>query len=317
MNSAPRRMDREDELADMRLHAHMLAASLPDAVVAARALAAHVAHGIHGRRRAGMGDQFWQYRMHQSGEPRALIDWRRSARDRHLYVREREWEGAHDIWLWVDRSLTMGFSSAHSWPTKEQRALVLALALADMLVRGGERVGLMGLRGARAPRHIIDDFAACWQSQTQAQREAPIPPLEAGRGPHAHYVLLSDFLASFDEVARSIAALAGQGARGVLLMVNDPCEDDFPFEGHVHLHDMNGQHFVRFSDAGAMRADYHARFADHCAQLRDLCALYGWRLMRHRTDHAPAPVLLALHMQLGDEGAGASAPLSCRADQMR
>ena len=32
------------------------------------------------------------------------IDWRRSASSDNLFVREREWEAAHTVWLWVDLS---------------------------------------------------------------------------------------------------------------------------------------------------------------------------------------------------------------------
>ncbi len=81
-----------------------LAASLPRLVLEARRIAANVIHGLHGRRRAGAGESFWQYRRFVSGEPSQSVDWRRSARDDHLYVREQEWEAAHTVWLWPDRS---------------------------------------------------------------------------------------------------------------------------------------------------------------------------------------------------------------------
>ena len=86
-----------------------LAASLPRLVLEARRIAANVIHGLHGRRRAGAGESFWQYRRFVSGEPAQRVDWRRSARDDHLYVREQEWEAAHTVWLWPDRSPIDGF----------------------------------------------------------------------------------------------------------------------------------------------------------------------------------------------------------------
>ena len=74
-----------------------LAASLPRLVLEARRIAANVIHGLHGRRRAGAGESFWQYRRFVSGEPSQNVDWRRSARDDHLYVRELEWEASHTV----------------------------------------------------------------------------------------------------------------------------------------------------------------------------------------------------------------------------
>src|SRR5215831_7756020 len=98
--------------------AHTLAATIPRLILEARRVAATVIHGLHGRRRAGSGENFWQYRRFVSGEPAQRVDWRRSARDDHLYVREQEWEAAHTIWLWPDRSASMAFASKDARDSK-------------------------------------------------------------------------------------------------------------------------------------------------------------------------------------------------------
>src|SRR3954454_3649551 len=91
--------------------ARLLSANMPRLVMEARRIAATVIHGLHGRKRAGSGENFWQFRRFVSGEEARRVDWRRSARDDHLYVREQEWEAAHTIWIWPDRSPSMAFSS--------------------------------------------------------------------------------------------------------------------------------------------------------------------------------------------------------------
>src|SRR5712672_4358594 len=121
-----------------------LAATMPRLILEARRVAATVIHGLHGRRRPGPGENFWQYRRFMSGEPAARVDWRRSARDDHLYVREQEWEAAHTVWIWPDRSSSMAFRSPLAEESKVHRALVMAFALAEILVNGGERVGVPG-----------------------------------------------------------------------------------------------------------------------------------------------------------------------------
>src|SRR5713101_5176597 len=122
-----------------------LAASMPRLILEARRIAATVIHGLHGRRRAGPGENFWQYRRFVSGEPASRVDWRRSARDDHLYVREQEWEAAHTVWLWPDRSASMTFTSRQAHDSKLERALIVSFALAELLVTGGERIGIPGL----------------------------------------------------------------------------------------------------------------------------------------------------------------------------
>ena len=117
-------------------------------------------HGVHGRRRAGAGETFWQYRPFESGESAHRIDWRRSARGDQLFVREREWEAAQNYFVWVDCSASMAFKSSLASDYKIDRAAVLGLAAAEVLVQGGERVGALGLTPALCARNIIDRLAA-------------------------------------------------------------------------------------------------------------------------------------------------------------
>src|SRR6202161_3598011 len=136
-----------------------LAASMPRLMLEARRVAATIIHGLHGRRRAGPGENFWQYRRFVSGESAARVDWRRSARDDHLYVREQEWEAAHTVWIWPDRSPSMVFASPLVRDTKLYRTLVVALALAEVLVEGGERVGIPGLLRPTGSRNVVERMA--------------------------------------------------------------------------------------------------------------------------------------------------------------
>src|SRR5207344_1086062 len=139
--------------------ARTLAESMPRLILESRRIAATVIHGLHGRRRAGPGENFWQYRRFLSGEPARRVDWRRSGRDNHLYVREQEWEAAHTVWLWPDRSASMAFASKKSRDSKLERALIVAFALAELLVEGGERVGIPGIMHPTGSRNVIDKMA--------------------------------------------------------------------------------------------------------------------------------------------------------------
>src|ERR1700760_1521125 len=151
-----------------------LAARVPRLILEARRVASTVIHGLHGRRRAGLGENFWQYRHFTNGEPSSSVDWRRSARDDHLYVREREWEASHTIWIWPDRSPSMAFASGLGAESKLDRALVVAFALAEILVQGGERVGVPGLLRPTASRNVIEKMAEAFLHDTQ-ERAGPPP----------------------------------------------------------------------------------------------------------------------------------------------
>ena len=171
-----------------------LAASLPRLVLEARRIAANVIHGLHGRRRAGAGESFWQYRRFVSGEPSQNVDWRRSARDDHLYVREQEWEAAHTVWLWPDRSPSMAFASKQARDSKLERALIVTFALAELLVAGGERVGIPGLMNPTASRSVIDKMAQAMlhDDAARAQPAAVLRAVGAGRNRGAVGFLVAD-----------------------------------------------------------------------------------------------------------------------------
>src|SRR5689334_22199381 len=204
-----------------------LANRMPRLVLEARRVAASLAHGLHGRRRAGPGESFWQFRPFVAGETAQRVDWRRSGRGDHLFVREREWEAAHAIWLWIDRSASMAYASELAGAPKIERALVLGLALADTFVEAGERVGLLGLAPRRATRHVAERIAEALVAP-RAGFDADLPPVSP-LGTLDEAVLVGDFLAPVGPLNEAVAGLSARGARGHLVMIVDPVEESFPF----------------------------------------------------------------------------------------
>src|SRR3546814_6131026 len=81
----------------LRHRAEQLAATLPPLLVAAERVAATVAQGVHGRRRVGQGETFWQYRHYDFGDQPQSIDWRQSAKSDMVFVRQMEWEAAQSV----------------------------------------------------------------------------------------------------------------------------------------------------------------------------------------------------------------------------
>jgi uncharacterized protein (DUF58 family) len=273
-----------------------LAESMPRLVLEARRIAATVIHGLHGRRRAGPGENFWQYRRFVSGEPAARVDWRRSARDDHLYVREQEWEAAHTVWLWPDRSPSMNFASPLVRDTKLFRALVVAFALAEVLVEGGERVGIPGLMRPSSSRNVVEKMAQAVIHDTAAR--ASLPPSFAP-SPLAEIVVLSDLWSPIAEVHQTIAQLSTTGAHGHVVQVVDPAEETFPYGGRIEFIEPEGAGSVTAGRAEMWKADYETRVARHRAEIRAETDRLGWTFTIHRTDRPASELLLALHGQMG------------------
>ena len=279
--------------------ARTLSAQMPRLILEARRVAATVIHGLHGRRRAGTGENFWQFRRFVSGEPAARVDWRRSARDDHLYVREQEWEAAHTVWIWPDRSPSMVFSSPLVSETKLDRALVVAFALAEVLVEGGERVGIPGLMRPSASRNVIEKMAETFVHDPTAR--ASLPPSFAP-SPQSEVVVLSDLWSPIAEVNKTIAQLSANGAHGHVVQVVDPAEETFPFSGRVEFYDPEDGHSITVGRAEAWRADYQVRLEQHRAAIRAETDRLGWSFIIHRTDRAATELLLALHSRMGSDG---------------
>lgn len=277
--------------------ARKLADAMPRLILEARRVASTVIHGLHGRRRAGPGENFWQYRRFVSGEPAQHVDWRRSARDDHLYVREREWEASHTVWIWPDRSPSMTFASALSSDSKLERALVFAFALAEVLVQGGERVGVPGLMRPTANRHVIEKMA---ESILHDPTERASLPPNFAPSPLSEIVMLSDLWSPIAEVRATIAQLSATGAHGHVVQIVDPAEESFPYSGRVEFIEPEGAGSVTAGRAETWRNDYQNIVARHRADIRAETNLRGWSFAIHRTDRPASELLLVLHSRMGD-----------------
>jgi uncharacterized protein (DUF58 family) len=269
-----------------------LAASLPRLVLEARRIAANVIHGLHGRRRAGSGENFWQYRRFVSGEPAARVDWRRSARDDHLYVREQEWEASHTVWIWPDRSPSMAFASREARDSKLERGLIVAFALADLLVAGGERVGIPGLMNPTASNNVIDKMAQAMLHDDATRLSLPPSFVPSAL---AEIVVLSDFWSPMPDIRNMLAGLSSSGAHGTLIQIVDPAEETFPYSGRVEFVEPEGGEVITAGRAESWMNDYVARVALHRDEIRAETNKLDWLFSTHTTSRSAAELLLFLH----------------------
>lgn len=277
----------------LRARAETLGQSLPPLLAAAEHLSATVILGEHGRRRAGMGDEFWQYRPAHAGDSARMIDWRRSARADTHSVREREWQAAQSVILWVDTARSMAFTGDKARPPKADRARLLALALAMLLLRGGERVGLAGdAAPPRSGRGQVDRLALALADDGAADYGAPVA---SGMVAHGRTVFLSDFLGDLTGVEQAMARASDKGVRGALVQVLDPAEESFPFDGRTIFESMGGTLRHETLRAGDLKARYLARLAERKDRLAALGRASGWHYLTHHTGESAQAALLWLY----------------------
>jgi len=283
---------------DLRARAEGLGEALPALLAQAEHLAATVILGEHGRRRAGMGDEFWQYRPAYPGDSAGQVDWRRSARSDQHFVREREWQAAQTISLWVDPARSMQFSGDAARPPKADRAQLLALALSVLLLRGGERVGLAGAearpRSGRAQMlHLMQGLGAAAQNPDDYGS-----PDVSGLTSHGRAVFFSDFLGNPEEVETALGLASDRGVRGALVQVLDPAEEEFPFDGRTIFESMGGSLRHETLRAGDLRARYLDRLAERKGRLETLARASGWHYLCHHSGQSAQSALLWLFAAL-------------------
>ena len=286
-----------------RQRAESLVSTVPPLLVAAERVASTVAQGVHGRRRVGIGESFWQFRQYQPGDPIQRIDWRQTAKSQAVYIRELEWEAAQTVWLWRDASPSMDYRSKKDLPSKRERAELLLLALAILLNRGGERLALLGgghapTTGETAVNRIVEAFHV----------GADIEPKDSDGLPgdshvprHAELVMIGDFLSPLTEIDKVVAKYANRGVRGHMVQILDPAEATLPFGGRVRFEGMEGERETLVPRVEAVRDAYLDRLAAQQDGLQALCRSAGWTWAIHRTDRSPQTALLTLFAALSQD----------------
>jgi len=286
-----------DALARARLRASLV----PDLLVEARRVVNTVIAGWHGRRRRGIGENFWQFRPYVEGDS-SRIDWRRSARDDHIYVRDKEWEAAHTVWLWADPSPSMLYKSTHATVSKESRALVLALALAELLSRSGERIGWPGLTDAFTARNGAERLAS---HLTHATALSARPDLSTIRR-FSDIVIVSDFLDPPEETMAWLDVLARHGVRAHLIEVVDPAEETFPYAGRTEFRDPETGAKLTAGRAELLAQDYRRLYRARRDELSSWAKRLGWSYTVNHTDRLASESLVRVHAAMTVDGGYAS-----------
>lgn len=283
---------------DVRRRALSLSQGYPALLAEAERVAAVVSSGVHGRRRAGQGETFWQYRNYQTTDAATQIDWRRSARGDQIFVRDNEWEAANTIYLWSDARPGMVWGSDKALPTKADRGRVLTLAIANLLMKAGERCALIGLQDrARSGRVGFERLA-----ESMMRSETDERALETDIAAHSRFIIVSDFLDPIEDWRQRLSRLSGRPVTGVMVQIIDPAEEAFPYKGRLNIRAPGGTKRFLLGRAETAREAYQMRLADHNAKIANTAARLGWTLIRHRTNEPATTALNALYQALsGDQ----------------
>jgi uncharacterized protein (DUF58 family) len=265
-------------------------------LVKAERLAATVMLGVHGRKRAGPGENFWSYRNYSFGDSTQRIDWHKSSKSDSVFIRENEWEAANTLWLWTNLGPRMEYKSHLATNTKKEQAQILALALASLAVRAHERIGALGSPNrANTGQLALRQMAA----HMAGSNNHPLPQPTALQRRSAA-VLISDFLDDPESVKHALAPLAASGVRGHMVQVTDPAEETLPFKGRVEFLGLDHPDRYLSPKTQNLRERYVEAFAAQREALRQLASRFGWTFTVHHTHQPLSPTLQALHHRISD-----------------
>ena len=278
----------------LEAQARQLSSTYPQLLIAASRVAQSLMPGLHGRKRAGFGGDFWQFRPFSQGDNASRIDWRKSARSDEIFLREREWSAPNRLMFWVDQGPSMNWKSNLAEVNKRDRANLLAMSLAILSATAGEFTGL--LDDEAKPRHSNHHLSHMAHRLETHQGHA-LKNIKPPQG-HACCILFSDFLEPFGEISQQLKNLSQTNHQIHLIEIADPAEESLPWQGHVQFQSLHQDARIEFSAVEDIRTAYSEARTQHRAKLADLARNLGLHHRLHRTDEAPNKILLSLYHEL-------------------
>lgn len=287
------------EFISMRADAEALSHQLPALMLKAQQLVKTLNTGTHGRRKAGSGEDFWQFRSYNTEDAASNIDWRQSARQDQLYIRQQELETAETVWFWVDHTPNMAFKSQQALPFKLEAACVLSLATGLLLVKGGENFGAVAkeARASHGPASFERFAYEIISSPVVFENLSSLLPVRS----KSRFILVSDFLYDQKDLETVFDYITGLGREAVLVHIADPIEISFPFEGRAEFKGLDSRLSVTLNKSEAVREEYLRRFESHRNWLKETSSKRGWSYCFHSTGQSAGQALSKIYFSLQEE----------------
>jgi len=256
--------------------------------------------GAHRSKLKGVSVEFADYRQYVPGDDPKHLDWRIFGRNEKLFLREYEEETSLRLSLLVDSSNSMSYASG-SFPSKYRYAATLAAALAYLVIRRQDSVGLaifdhqcrvnMPPRGGADHLRLLSNALANHQPGENTDLAGTLHALAEQSRRRGLVVIFSDL---FDDVERIRAALAHFRRRRhdvIVYQVLDRAELELPFREAGVFEDLESGERITASPS-AVRGVYQEKMREFLAGCRRACAGLGIDYQLLITDRPPVDVLI-------------------------
>ena len=258
---------------------------------------------LAGRHRSpvkGASSEFADHRAYAVGDDLKRLDWKVLGRTDRYFIRRYEDETNLRVYLIVDRSASMAYTSGVE--PKYRYACRLAAAIAYVVIKARDSVGLFQYSNKIDARmearnsvihlnNLVKTLLAKEPSSTTNTAQTLHQIAEAVRR-RGLIVLLSDLLDEPAEIVRALAHFRKQHHDVILFHILDAAELDFPFTKGAQFIDLEtGERLL--ADPRTLAREYRQAFADFLEQYRKPCAelKIDYRLVN--TSHDLGPLIRA------------------------
>ena len=267
----------------MRLKAEELSNKIPSLYVKADRIANTIWEGMHNRNKDGLGDNFWQFRKYEYGDPAHLIDWKKTAKSNETFIQEKELQTLQNFVIWRDTSRSMNFRSSESIDTKLYRANLFTLTLTIILSKSGENIILNGLKSELLKGGNAVNFVSNQINEKVTDSFKSSPNINEIKN-NSDVILIGDFLNNINETEKTIKELSNRGINGIIIQILDPAERFFPYKGRINFNGLEGEKNILIGKAESVRNDYKKAIKIHIEKLEKLTTSYSWKYILDNSD---------------------------------
>ena len=267
----------------MRLNAEELSNKIPSLYVKADRIANTIWEGMHNRNKDGLGDNFWQFRKYEYGDPAHLIDWKKTAKSNETFIQEKELQTLQNFVIWRDTSKSMNFRSSESIDTKLYRANLFTLTLTIILSKSGENIVLNGLKTELLKGGNAVNFVSNQINEKVTDSFKSSPNINEIKN-NSDVILIGDFLNNINETEKTIKELSNRGINGIIIQILDPAERFFPYKGRINFNGLEGEKNILIGKAESVRNDYKKAIKIHIEKLEKLTTSYSWKYILDNSD---------------------------------
>jgi len=238
---------------------------------------------MHNRNKDGVGDNFWQFRKYEYGDPAHLIDWKKTAKSNETFIQEKELQTLQNFVIWRDTSKSMNFRSTEKIDTKLYRANLFTLALTIILSKSGENIILNGLKSKILKGSNAVNFVSNQINEKIIDSYKSSPNTNEIKN-NSDVILIGDFLNNINETVKTVKELSNRGINGIIIQILDPAERFFPYKGRINFNGLEGEQNVLIGKAESVRNDYKKAIKIHIDKLEKLTTSYSWKYFLDTSD---------------------------------